>query len=324
MYIESIVSAANSIQRNWNAKDFMNDRTQFTSGSTSVKTRLSGKIILFYENLTLDERRFLMKINSYEPLVEAYDTAKSTTGITRSDITILEQRLKHLSTFASAARQIGLPSSQSLTEVENPSIEVSFPIETKKSNVLNAIDTMKKFFNVLNRQKEILGKTESDLTLELLENQKIKVTFGTTLEYSLVIIEIWSALTSQSSKLKRINQNIESLRSEGISDSALDAVANEGTEIVNEALSNAKTSLTELDLNTGETWETAFNQLGRFLEACLVEGYSIKLIVPTSLMLSYQESDRGLLGERALNLAKYSRDRDDANITGSRKLIAAT
>ena len=321
MYIETIVSAAHSIERKWSENGFVKDRSQFTTGNAHYKKQLGEKIISFYEGLTLDERRFLIKINSYEPLVEAYDTSKSKTGITRSDITILEGKLKYLATFAASARNIGLPQDNPQSEIDTPSIEVSFPIESKSSNVLNAIDTMKRFFNVLNQQKQILGKTESDLTLELLENKRIKITFGTTLEYSLVIIEIWSALTLQSSKLKRITQNIENLRDEGISDSALEAVANEGTKIVNEALSNAKSSLTNLNLNTGEPWETAFDQLGRFLEACLTEGYILKLILHTSLMLSYQKAEHGVLGERALNLAQHSRDRDDANITGSRKLI---
>ena len=321
MYIENTIEAANSIQSKWVTGNFQNNRAQFTAGNDSYKATLNAQIISLYENLNLYERRFLIKIKAYETLVEAYDAARSTAGITRNDITILTKRLAHLGSFTKAANQLGIRKLNSIAENETPSIEVSFPIESKKSNVLNAVDTIKRFFNVLNQKKEILGKTESDLTLELLENRRIKITFGTSLEYSLVIVEIWSSLTSQGRTLKRINENIENLRNEGISETALEAVLNEGTEIVKKALDNAKVNLTELEQNDGEEWETSFNQLGKYLEGCLTDGYKIKLILPPKLSSSYQNKSRGALGERALKLAEYSRDIDDANIAGSKKLL---
>lgn len=320
MYIENTISAASNIAAKWNEGTFTSQRSKFSQGATQLKTVLSEKIVILYEELSLNERRFLIKINAYKLLVEAYDNAKSS-GVTRSDLSILDNKLRQLSNFSTVAQNIGISAATSNADMENPSIEVTFPIESGTSNVLNAIDEIKRFFNVLNNQKKILGNTESDLTLELLENKKVKITFGTSLEYSLVIMEIWSSLSSKSSALKRINENIEGLRQEGISDGVLEAVAKEGADIVNKALDDANANLNELNLHTNDKWETEFYQLGNYLEARRSEGYEMKLILSSTIRMRFESEEDGLLGERALNLEKYSRDRDDAYILGSRKLI---
>jgi len=320
MYTELLIKAAQSLDTKWSNPNFSKERNALANGLPYQKDYIANYVSELYENLSIEERRLLMKIGAYEALVEIYDNSQSS-GVTRSDINILQKRLVALRAFIEAATRLGLTGKEKEENSSKPNIEVKLPLKTGNLNALNAIDKLKRFFNVLNNKKDDLGAKDSDLTLELLENRDIKVTFGTTLEFAITIMEIWSSLSEKSSKLKRINSSIEELKKEGIPETDLEQVASRGVEIVNSALESAKKEMISIIGEQSKQWDVSFDHLGKFLEGCLSEGYELRMIVN-----NYREHNIDIFGDekksslfiKATQLAKYDRNRDDALIIGSR------